>query len=144
MKAIILFMFLILAECPGNPFRCAEHEPSYFAEIEKKPTVGKIILEVTFNQRLSECVNGVENTDFAWTKVQVGSPAINGVTLKTSEGANGKIYTAESVSELGSYDLSFSLNGRTYRSDWTTAEIREKATRVSMKQEQPETEHPTQ
>ena len=133
---VILLALVILTQCACNPFGCPEGEPRYFAEIGRKTVGETFILEITFNQRLAECVNGFESDDFAWTRVHVEKPKLNDISLKEAGNSNGMIYSVETKDKSAYYSLLFSLNGKTYESDQTTIENYDNKTRISMKRQE--------
>lgn len=132
----ILFLPFLVSLVVGiscNPFGCAEHEPRYFAEIAEKTTEKTRVLEVSFNLRLSECVNGFESDDFAWQAVRVDSPTINGKKLHEHSDSNRTEYVIELENEPLEYLFSFSLNGKTYESEPTGSVAWNNKIRISMK-----------
>src|SRR5437763_14474488 len=125
-KWLLLILLLVASSC--NPFGCAEHEPNYFAAIRKQPAGKQAAVEITFNRKLSECVNGFESDDFAWQTIEVENPTLNGHPLKQEKvdenGWKYSKYTSQIDSGVSTDDLTFLLGGRTYISNPSQKDFR--------------------
>jgi hypothetical protein len=128
-RVVLLSVTMFVTAC--NPFGCREREERYFTELTilKEGTT-----EITFNRKLSECVNGIESDDFAWQSVQVEEPKFGGVALRPVRSEYPPAYAAQEQLDIGKKAFSFRANGISYIADLSSTEHTAQGTiRIQMK-----------
>jgi len=108
MKKVLCLLVSLLLIGACNPFGCGEREERYFVAIEL-PKEGTS--EITFNRKLSECVNGIESDDFASQCVEVEETQLSGATLRQIKWGYPPAYVADGYLDRKKPIFSFSRNG---------------------------------
>jgi hypothetical protein len=106
-----LTLTIVTVSC--NPFGCRDREERYFVDVDARSK------EITFNRKLSECVNGFDNDDFAWQTIVVDDAMLDEQPLTLRHGNRGGKYQYYSASPADSnYNgrFTFWVKGQRYQS----------------------------